>query len=52
MGGKLFKKLRDNFEQVCQKISDTRLAGHNLRYAVADFINAPSPCFSSNTSPC
>jgi hypothetical protein len=37
-GGELFKKLRTNFEQVCQHIPDTRRPGHNLRYAVADFM--------------
>jgi hypothetical protein len=38
MGGELFKKLRGNFEQVCRQIPDTRRPGHNLRYAVADFM--------------
>ena len=45
MGGKLFNKLRANFEQVCQHIPDTRRPGHNLRYAVADFMKCAFAVF-------
>ena len=45
MGGKLFKKLRDNFEQVCQHLPDTRQPGYNLRYAVADFMKCATAVF-------
>ena len=52
MGGKLFNKLRANFEPVCQELPDTRRAGHNLRYAVADFMQCAFAVFFSNTSHC
>ena len=45
MGGKLFNKLRANFEQVCQELPDTRRAGHSLRYTAADFIKCALTVF-------
>jgi hypothetical protein len=45
MGGELFKKLRTNFEQVCRQIPDTRRPGHNMRYAVADFMKCAFAVF-------
>ena len=45
MGGKLFNKLRANFEQVCQELPDTRRAGHSLQYTAADFIKCAFAVF-------
>ena len=45
MSGKLFKELRDNFEQVSQHIADTRRQGHNLRYTMGDFVKCAFAVF-------
>ena len=45
MGGKIFNKLRSNFEMVCQEIPDTRRQGHNLCYTVTDFMKCAFAVF-------
>ena len=51
MGGELFKKLRANVEQVCQKLPDTRRQKLNLRYPVADFMNCAFAVFFFHHQP-
>jgi hypothetical protein len=40
MGGKIFKKMIDNFGLMCGRLPDNGRHGHNERYDIADFMKS------------